>query len=322
MPQQYPYGFKPRPIPGDPAPKEALTGLQKFYPPQTERAIPGSGLEPSPGLEQSPELQLHSLQGRRMDELDDRIFGAQRVGDAREVGALQGLRSSLGADIQEGPIEKQRPFVEDYEKRRYEAGLGGFASPQEQAGYEQSMAAEKLRLPLQQEKIRGEYDLAKQQEASRGQLGVAQEYAKSNPLFSLLNSGNLDINNIRSLSSPRGGSVSFGAPRTTPGYQQRLTRLENARRDWERSRWFGQYGAGGAGETAAMNQAIADAIAEHPADEGVKDMVRQIVASPQYAQLPASQILNLIEPADGQPITPDEAQAIRDLLGIVRGRDF
>ena len=164
-----------------PTPQQALDILRKLSTQPYKPDIDSS--------QNDPDVQLYNVNNQRADEYKDRIFANQRAAAASmdpvqqgqyagEVGALKGMFGSAQQDIAESPITAQHTQTEDYRARQraaVEQGFNGTDPAQTQAIYGRTQAEAKLNQPTDIANIQAQSDLAKQQEASRGALGVAQE---------------------------------------------------------------------------------------------------------------------------------------------------
>jgi len=147
-----------------------------FQPLDSLRSLPGSGFRPTQvktgygaGDEDSPEAALMALQDQRRSEL------LANAGKGLAMAAPQNTLSELNSDIQSNPLTQQGADVKDYLGKTREANLSGFGSPQEAAGYEQRLSEEKLRQPMEVEKLKGQFGLQGQELQNKGALEVEQE---------------------------------------------------------------------------------------------------------------------------------------------------
>lgn len=322
------------------------------------KRLSGTSYQPTMDSSQTdPSVQRIQLAQQREDELKDRLIANQRAQAASagiqdpgqaarsgaqyggEVTALKNLLGDTQQDIQENPITAQRAQVEDITNRQrgaMEQGFGGTNPIQEQALYAKKQAETKLQQPMDIARLNAEGDLAKQQEASRGALGVAQEQSR----------GGLDIQRNftdfqRSLTGQSGtpgqglpqsvtmpgryggGTINMGAASSRlpkpvpPAITQAIT---VARRNYETAKQNeGMFSGGGASQAAkaALDQAIAAGIYNYPvSDPAHKQFVQAILNDPQAAQLPLDQILQMKGETD---VTPDEMAELQDMLNLFRG---
>lgn len=323
-----------------PASMQALETLKslslKPYQPQVDSTLSDSNVQRYHGFQQME------------DELKDRVFANQRAQAASpdaqtagqyggEVTALKNMLGSTEQDIADSPITAQIADTNAQTSRMHaaqEQGFGGSNPLQEQALYAKKQAETKLNQPTEIARMQGEADLAKQQEASRGALGVAQEQSK----------GGLDIQRNfadlqRSLSgnpggqgAPQsftlpgrtgGGSMNFGSqtshiPKAVPpAVTQAIT---VARRNYEAAKQGeGMFSGGGASTAAkaALDQAIAAGIYNYPAsDPAHKQFIQAILNDPQASKLGLDQVLQMKGETD---LTPEEHDELQDMLNLFRG---
>lgn len=321
-----------------PASMQALETLKslslKPYKPQVDSTLSDPNVQRYQGFQQME------------DELKDRMFANQRAQAAStnatqagqyggEVVALRNMLGSTEQDIADSPITAQIADTNAQTGRMraaQEQGFGGSNPIQEQALYAKKQAETKLNQPTDIARIQGEADLAKQQEASRGALGVAQEQSK----------GGLDIQRNfadlqRSLSgtgggSPQsftlpgrtgGGSMNFGSSTShipkpvPPAVTQAIT---VARRNYEAAKQAeGMFSGGGATQAAkaALDQAVAAGIYNYPTNEQAhKQFIQAILNDPQASQLGLDQILQMKGETD---VTPEEHDELQDMLNLFRG---
>lgn len=222
-----------------------------------------------------------------------------------------------GAQAQAQQAKLDQPYQQAY--------MGGFRTPQEAAEASREAEAYKQNAPVRAQQAAGQYDLAKQQEASKGALDVEKERQSGfenryGAMQDLLQGGG--ANNIRSI-NPQSGAMSFGAPQQTPtGIDQDVT---NARQNLDKvkganSGMFHPFG----GDTTAIKQAesqlqsaIAMSLARHPADASFKAFAQAVASDPQYANMSLPEIL---QAAGEDQVTPEEMNQLQSLLYITRGR--
>lgn len=314
---------------------QAVDGLTRIRP------VPGSALlnpedMTQPGLAggvapKDPSLINYSYQDRLQSEMEDRLFNAQRTGDGPESAAIAGLMGRNAHEMATGPIGSQAPLVADTQARMHGAQLAGFDNPQEAARYGREQEKAKMNVPVEVAKTTGAGDLARQTEANKGALGVAGINAqaatdRSQAFLDLLTNGAMN-GNVTHLTTPGGGAVSFEKQSSiSPNLAKQLS---DARAALSKSSGiFGgdtkyPFGMGGPSpEKQRVDSLISSIMQEHPASPELKGIAQKVVSDPRTKDLPFSQLSTLIKGEGGAPLGGQELGHFRDLLGVLRGRDF
>lgn len=266
-------------------------------------------------------ITLQGLQESRLREMT-RNLELQKNNPLFRTGATPSDVGFLAQDIEESPFTGvgERERVGALQGLQEQARLGGFESPQAASLYGRQQAERKMTLPLEEARIAGEFDLRKQQEASRGALDVMREQQRGqeaiygqNPLAAFLQGGQAPAG-VRSLSLGRQGSVSFEPEqRISP---QVLNQVRVARQLAQKQGLTGVFGEPSEG-AAGLNQAIEGALYQHPAAQDTKDLAREVLQSP-LRNAPIETILERAATA-GQPLDPTQAGYLRELLSLMRG---
>lgn len=282
--------------------------------PQAPLSPGGPASPPDVGLTRSTYLD------RMGRELDERLYRAQAGNDPLQEKAVQGLMAANTRDIAENPMTQQIADIRDTEAQQHKAVLGGFRTPQDMAKFGQELEVGKVTSPANVARITGAADLARQREASSGALGVAKEQNigmanQYQAMRDLLATGTAP----RSLSMSRGSASVTMAPEVNKPTPTVLLQAVNKARDAYNNSTFDM----GNKLKKNLDGAIATAVSQWPAEPELKTQVMSIVNDPQYAQyanLPVEQIIPLFKGEDGSDPTPEEADAIRGLLLMIRGR--
>lgn len=278
-----------------------------------------------------PTVQTQLLNQQRQRELEGRL--AQESG-GEDVGRLRSLLGIVNRDITASPLTAQMGEVQDYESKARAAQLAGFGGTnpiEEQARYIRSQEESKLRGPQDVARIQAQGELAKQQEASRGALGVAQEQQKGlaaryGAMQDLLQGGALaGGGQLRSL-NPSTGAMSF-APQRQPSASL-LTNVVRARQALEIEK-----GKGFLSRTqdkinraqSVLDQALGQVFGSTPGSNEVKELAAHILSDPELSALPTSQLISHpkvqaladIDPND--PSTQSDIQLLDQLLSYGRG---
>lgn len=294
----------------------ALKGLQDQSP-VMPKPTPAEGLAAIGGMQSNTPLGLLGLQEQRRSELDDpRFYDNPRVA---------GLKASLDTDIAANPITQQRPEVEAINRANQGALMAGFHGgagqnpAQEAAEAGRQFETAKMRVPLDVANISGAADVAKQQEANKGALAVTEaKGAQAQNFLDMLNQARMSGADVKGISMPGGGSVSYQTPAAVPPgllHDVTLTRaaLEKAK---GAINLFGTNNANIAAMEAANKQAIASALSRHPAAPHIKQFVQGVLNDPVAAKLSLDDILQQQGETD---ITPEDKQMAQELLNAFRG---
>lgn len=280
------------------------------------RQVPGSALS-VPGDNMSTELQHYALLKQLQDEADDRANAYQRAGDPAAA-AFNALSKQYGGDIAKSSVEQARPAYDEFVDAQNKARLAGFGTDLSQpaaqaAAYGRATEQAKINAPR-------EAAVAAAREKAAGDLAVAQVNQKPYEAFMGLIGGNgLQAGDTASIAGL--GSIHRGtAPREVIS-PVLMSQLAKAREEAEtaKSGLFSGLTGAGAAKQAKVDQLIADIFNQHPASNGIKDLAHQIISNQKTAGLPFSQILSRV---GGDAMDANEADQLRDLLNILRGRDF
>lgn len=293
----------------------------------------------------SPTLELDAFQGGMQDELRNRAFQAARLGEAQEVGALEGLRKSYAQDQAASPLTQQREQIQDWENfDREAASLGFTAEPmgertlspgQARNMYTRQWNEYAAKLPLEQELARGRWEANKANLAARGDLAV--EEAKANiereklggytELAQTLGAGGgmgPDGRQVSSVALPGGFRVGFDTDEPAEGGipTRLLSQLAfdrygvtAARNDQEKKAAEGQYIQS---QLNALHQA-------RGIDPEIKSWVSDLIVDPGTRDMDFDEIINTYlaqAAAEGDPDVPDDAafEQARALFRTIRGQ--
>lgn len=325
--------------PSTPAPLRGLSSAMGDQGPS--RSIPrdllppidqGASLSAVGNLSANAPLDLLGMQEGRLREMErnrEMNLSGGKIGPSFASGATAGDVSRLKGDMASSPFtgEAERSKVADFEAARNEAMMGGFESPQAQSLYERQQAETKARQPLDVARMQGDAalgvaranaagDLERQREVSSGALAVqsAKDEGFGNRFSELqaLLGGTTGIDPSRVSIGPT-GAMSLSMPQDRGLPSTATSSLQRARTDQAK---------GVRGADAGLEQAIATTISMHSASDGVKDLVTQIRSNPRLAQMSIRDILAKVSSEDGTPMSAQEQAELRDLLTVVRGKDF
>jgi len=281
------------------------------------RQVPGSDIEVPEGM--SPELQRYALLQQLQDEAATRAKTYERAGDP-SAAAFQGLANQYGDKISKTPIERQRPGLEEFEDAQRRAVTAGFGQPSDmpaaQAGqYARATEQAKINAP-------GNAAVAAARAKAAGDLEVAKVNQKPYESFmGLLGGQGSGLQAGDTVSIAGLGSVHRGSPEKDPVSATLMSQLAKAREELQtaKSGLFSSFTGASQSKQAKVDQLVADIFNQHPASNGVKDLAHQVVSNQKVAGLPFAQILARV---GGDQLDPGEADQLRDLLNILRGRDF
>lgn len=311
--------------------------IDYFKPLNSLRNLPGSALSSRfAGGGNDPSLEGYDLAGQLRSEAEENAISAQRAGAGRDAQAFDALSRLYKGDMDQSPITKQKAFLDEAESANQAAMRQGFGiqdlnSPSQRAGqYERQLETAKAMAPLEvartnaqtalaNAQTNAQAELAKQQEATRGVIEAAKINQKPYDQFFGAISGE-DGRGLQPGDTASMGGMSFhrgGVPHAA-NVNPLYTQLATARQALQQSQGgiSGLFG-GGSGQQAKVDQLVAAIIAQHPADNGIKNIARQIASDPEDKNLSFAQILPKI---GGLP--PDKVDQLRDLLSVLRGKDF
>ena len=290
--------------------------------PSMKRPSAAQGLsELGAGMSANVPIALRGLQEQRQGELEDRIdSGAGIVDTSREKAFLGRLNNDISESPYTGDAEQNR--VESIRGLQQQAQLQGFESPQVASEYGRAQERRKLEIPVEAQRAAGQQDVLKQQEANKGALAIQESKGgQAENFLNMLNQTRASGGDVSHVTLPGGGgSVSYASGGNKIVPPALTTQLQKARQAYESSGGWFDFTQGA--KKAALDQAIASVMNAHHAQPGIKDLVRSIAGNPRKSNLPADQLLSQIQPEDGSAMTPAEIQEFKDLLGIIRGRDF
>src|SRR3990167_5121152 len=226
------------------------------------------------------------------------------AGPGENQQGLDFLRSRLGP----GPLfRQQEDAVADTTEQQRQAFLGGFESPQAQAGYGREFDRYKADAPVRQQQMAGQYGVKEQQAQGAGNLAVEQTRQQGMKDQSqnmlqlyqmLLGSGSGGQgSNIAGMTMPSrtgGGGIRFQAQQR-PGNPllRDVTAARTALEAARNSNWMGDPME----ETnvqqadAQFRAALGQVFAQDPSDSDIKEVAIEIAADPDLADLPVSQLL-------------------------------
>ncbi len=293
-------------------PITALNGLR--------RQVPGSAIE-LPDTD-NPELQHYALLQQLKEEADKRALMASRIPGDPDQAAFQGLSNYYGGNLAKTEVEKQRPILKEFEDAQRQASLAGFGDqdmtlPSQRAGqYARNIEQQKIMAPG-----KAAVDAARVKAA--GDVEVAQAGAKPYNRFLDIVQGGGDGNGLGPGDSASMGGMSIhrGSAAKDPVSSNLLGQLATARAAVEKAKsgFSGFFPGAGGAEQARVDQLVADVLSQHPASNGIKDLAHQIVSNPKTSGLSMSQIMQRV---GGDQMDANEANQLRDILSILRGKDF
>lgn len=284
-------------------------------------------------------INTRMLQEDRLDEMRRNRDMMAETGGTMHVGAMPSDISALERDLGEDPDmgTQQQARNADYMKRLYAANLGGFATPQEEAARNQKLEEEKLRQPIEQEKLKGEYAL--KAEAARAAAaqhlqdtsGEQERYrALARTLGVVANEANAGSRDIRGVSA---SGVTLG-PGLTKVDASLFGRLQAAQKAYDASTYI--FGLGGdpakkavvdqiQAEINRQNAAVSGAGAPQPGgppptdlydqDEEVNSYVEKLIFDVRTKNLSWTQLQPWLDPA----MTAIEKEKLRAALMAKRG---
>jgi hypothetical protein len=235
---------------------------------------------------------------------------------------IEALQSAMDESPSFGKIaQAQTADTENQYRGAIAQGFRGTDPVREANLYGQKQAEAKIAAPVEAQRVAGQYDVQKQQEASRGALDVAKEQqsgiASRNQAFADLIQGG-GAGNLSSF-NPATGAMGFRAQQQTPtGIDQDVT---NARQKLATAKEnVGMFGMTGTGAVRIaedqLKAAISTALSRHPADASFKAFAQAVAADSKYDNMTLPQIL---QAAGEDNVSPDEMNQLDSLLRIIRG---
>lgn len=324
-----------------PNPIDALRQLQPSQPHQPRRSLGEVAANPGPAtgsLYSTAKEDLYPLLTQFKREAEDRLFREQRAGTRpAEVGALQGLLSRMDRDITETGVDAGVAEADAYRAQERDAILAGFGGGarqnevnlgpvQAQNLYQKGLGEEKLRQPVELERIKQAGDLAQQQEMSRGNLAVAdrsargaidtaREYSAISRTF-----GVADGRPVRSF-NPKTGATTFEATPKGPNASI-LNNIAVARQALAAATASGDEDAVNATRTG-YEQMVAAAFSMSQADIHLKKLAALAGSDPELQHLSTTELVRHPKVLDGfdgvETLTPLELQQLDQLLNYSRG---
>lgn len=318
------------------------------------RGLAGSSYSPEfDSSLRDPSVQRYLGFQDRRGELEDQIanqtkargyaLSSSRPEEANayqgNIDAFKGLLGNINSDIEESPITQGIGEADKYGQAERGAILQGFTGGQqqgqpylnpiqEQNRYAQASEAAKINAPIEAQKTAGQYNLAQEQEKSRGALAVQQsrgaQAESALNAFLGANQAGVNTNNIRSF-NPQTGALTM-APDAGPG-NGLLTKLTDARNAYEQTKaansgwWSAGLGGGTKVEAArqAYMQAAGQVFGRFQASDRVKHFAADILTDPELSQhnLEDLEITN----EDGSPanLSAVELSQLQQLLDYTRG---
>lgn len=174
-----PAGFQARPV-GDPnipsfdpsstqvgdgieggARPSGITGDMKNAPQVLE------GLRSAGGIN-DPSTKLFGIQSKLRDEIAGNLAKAHGAGRTFMTGATSQDLSDIDRDLAENPVSQYQGQKLETQHRQYEAGMGGFKSPQEAAMFGRNLETQRVGSPLEVAKQQGVNSINTVQEQNKG----------------------------------------------------------------------------------------------------------------------------------------------------------
>lgn len=303
--------------------------IDYFKPLNSLRDLPGSALRSRFAGQgtQDPSLEGYDLADQLASEAEENAIQAQRAGAGRDAQAFEALKNIYKGDMASNPITRQRLFLDQAEAANQAAlreGFGAGANPDlpsaQAAGYGRQIETAKAMGPLRVAQENARAELEKARITGQSNVDVARIGQKPYDQFFSVISGDQgqgmqpgDTASMGGMSFHKGGSPAH--PNLNPLYQQLATARQAAQ---TAGGGLAGFLGGGAAQQAKVDQLITAIMAQHPADEIVKNAARQISINPEDKNLPFDQIVPRLE----GNITPERISQLRELLAVLRGRDF
>jgi hypothetical protein len=257
---------------------------------------------------------------RMQRETGDRLFNAQRLGEAPEAAALKGLMGRTQGSIEANPLTRQKADVDEWMGQRQEALSQGYSGSNPVA--EMNVAARKQKEyekagPERVADITGKADIERQRLASEATLRGKEldiEADKNNPLLQMLRGGLGGSRSPQSFSIPGMGSINMGvAPKAAPKLSEDVTLARRAYENAKGKKWFGMEPGP---EKVTLDATIAAYMANHPASPDIKQFAKTVASRPDTSKMSFDQILQ----ATGEDALDDnEKSQLYDLLSVIRG---
>jgi hypothetical protein len=290
-------------------PQAAVSGLMKAQPVSPEDTSSAlAGFRARQG--DDPNLKWHAMKEAEKSDIETGLTNPFIMNNPAKVASLRTQLGQVEGDLNDPTdfINRMRAMSMGTESAQHVAGLSGFPSPQAGAAYQRQMEQEKTRMPLEVAKTTGEYGLKEAQERGRSAAEVANitQGGKYDLIQSMLQgSGGGLPPGLSHISLPGGGGITAARQSQIP------TQLE------ENVQVARTALANGRGNQATLDQAIANALSRHPADQALKQFAHDVTSDPRTANLPMEQILIDTGQTD---LTPQEKNDFYTLLSIIRGK--
>lgn len=255
--------------------------------------------------------------------------------DPNEINALKYMMGVRSGNVAEHPLTQHAAEGEKMNEQLRAAQMAGFENPQAAAAYERQQAAEKMRQPLEVERIRGEYGVQQQRVQNQGPLDLQRsKFDQGKENFSILQNAlgmakpgqgmrAEGVGEFHNTQLPSGAFNGGSASRVPPAAVKQMND--------SRFNYYNLVVAKGenAPETQAaklaMETTTASTMAQDPewqrfqAHPTIKTTVQDILNSHELANLSWPDILAHENGFDAAEFTPEEHAQIQALLSIARG---
>ena len=273
---------------------------------------------------------LHETQTALQDETSDRIFQTERLGApfGDELRALKGLFLRRQNQMRDGTVETQRPIVDQINAGQQDAILGGFTGSNpmaEHARYERGFNERKMNVPVEAQRVAGQYDLQGRQISAQGQMDVTRQQGENQLNYQDLvgqQAGDYRKWVDQRQASGMGGDVAPFNPRTgamgairaprDPNIIPLLNKFAEARGNIGDIDPYDPVNQTNP-RVREFNQHWAGILSNHPAQDDAKADVQKILRNPQTRNL---QVEDLTDPSVDDAAYIEE---LRDLLNLARG---
>lgn len=241
------------------------------------------------------------------------ISGATNA-DLADISNELGDSPNFGTDAVSG--------LKQYTAKLRDANLQGFATPPEEAAYNQRMESEKINMPQTVAKTTAASDLARQQEISRGNLAVEQERQSGKgsqyDLVRELMGGNFSDKAPKSVSVPGVFGATFN--NETGNNPAIYARLDAARKAYEASKSFGGFGSGDPALKAEVDKltqlaGLGGTSSSGGGDPEIDSFAQDIVNDIDSKNLSWVQLQPMLPPE----LTPAQREQLRVTLSRLRG---
>lgn len=252
-------------------------------------------------LHNNPEIQNYLSQDRLKSETEDRLFNAQR-GGSPDVQALKGLLGRQEQSLGETAVARQQPELAMNQQARNRASLAGFGSPQEAALAGRQAEMTKIQMPQKVAETEAAGNLARQQEASRGALGVQKEVqagkgSQYDLVRELMSGGMGGGDRVHSVTIPGVFGATFNQD---PKIGAPIIKQLEAARDKVKNAWGFMGGKDSAQQE--LNQLVGLAVPQGLMPEHIKQWVEGIAQDPAYTGMNIDQIMQKSGQTDLDPL--------------------